>query len=229
LPADVPSFIEAISGDPWDVSDHQHLVVTFHSPCSAPYTPVCFAETTDGGGSWRVLSFALQDNWGEGALITMLDATHWIYTNNGTYYTSDEGAHWAPIPNSPLAPGVGSSGPVFKTPDGRYYLGSGYGVMSSTDGQNWSLLPSSGYLIDSVIGDGQHLFAIEGFHAPRNDDTGNFFWTASYASPTLWSNGPVSGLPSSLNSGSNSMAYDADHHLLYTTLGAEGVWRLRTY
>jgi hypothetical protein len=114
LPPNVPSFIEGITGNPNDPNDHLHLVATLHDNCSAPNSPVCFIETMDGGDTWRVIQFGLQDNWAEGAAVLMLDATHWLYSNGGFYATSDGGGTWAPVPNNPLPPAVGCGPSYFK-------------------------------------------------------------------------------------------------------------------
>src|SRR4029079_5272104 len=37
-----------------DVTNHEHLILAFHSGCGGAYAPNCQAETTDGGATWRL-------------------------------------------------------------------------------------------------------------------------------------------------------------------------------
>src|SRR5262249_22678445 len=37
-----------------EAANPDHIVVTMHASCKAPYGPVCEAETTDGGATWKI-------------------------------------------------------------------------------------------------------------------------------------------------------------------------------
>jgi hypothetical protein len=216
----MPGFVARVSMDP---TNHRHIIVNFHDNCTGGHAPVCFGESKDGGATWNVLDFppSLKSMWGEGTAVLPIDATHWLYEYWDLYYTADAGKTWALVtPGSAAA----IQGPYFQTPDGTFYLAAN-GVISSPDGATWSQIQNSGANLDAVIGDGTNLFAVVGFQPPQD---ANFVWTASYASPSKWSPLATPGLPSPPVSGSNGMAYDSDHHILYTAVEAAGLWRTVT-
>jgi hypothetical protein len=217
----MPGFVARVNMDP---TNPKHLIINFHDNCSGGHTPVCFGETKDGGATWTVLDFptSLKSGWGEGTAVMPLDATHWIYTNWDLYSTSDAGSTWKKVtPNNGAATDVS----FFRTSNGKYYLGAANGVATSSDGATWSMIPNSGHSLDVVVGDSNHLFAIEGFFPPNGPD---FVWTASLSNPTQWSVFATPGLPSPLSAGSNGADIDNDHHVLYVAIQGAGLWRVVT-
>ena len=70
--------VQSISIDP---SDHNHLAITFHADCAAPWTPWCFSQSTDGGSTWQLFNGPTSvpgftvTGWSEGASISVLGAT----------------------------------------------------------------------------------------------------------------------------------------------------------
>jgi photosystem II stability/assembly factor-like uncharacterized protein len=217
----MPGFVARVSIDP---TNPLHLIVNFHDNCTGGHAPVCFGETKDGGISWQVLDFppSLKNSWGEGTAVMMLNAHTWLFEDWELFYTSDAGANWKNVtPNNGAAADVA----YFRTPNGTHYLGAASGMLSSPDGATWSQIPNSGNAIDAVIGDGVRLFAVEGFQPPTGS---KFVWTAPYADPTHWSLLATPGLPAQLSAGSNGVAYDSDHHVLYTAVQSAGLWRMVT-
>jgi hypothetical protein len=215
----VPGFVARVTIDP---TNHLHLIVNFHDNCSGGHTPVCMAETKDGGSTWKVLDFptSIKDGWGEGTSVMPLDEKRWLFEFWELYYTSDGGTTWAKTSD-----GAAVQGSYFHAPGGAYYLGAQNGVLTSADGASWTRIPNSGGGHDGVIGDGTRLFAFDGFQPPSGP---NVAWSASYTDPTHWSVLATPGLPAKLSAGFTALDYDADHHLLYTAIQAEGLWRMVT-
>jgi hypothetical protein len=222
---EVPGFTARVAMDP---VDHLHLMINFHDDCAPPHTPVCFAETMDGGATWRVLDFptALADAWGEGTSIYPLDATHWIYQRDDLFYTADAGATWTLVtPGGAFGAGY-IQGPFFRTPDGAYHFGSTYGVLRSPDGATWTRIEDSGHALIGLTGDGTRLIAVEGFQPPG--DTDEIVFSATYVDPANWSPYSTRGLRLPLASGASGIEADPIHHVVYVPMQGEGLWRVRT-
>jgi hypothetical protein len=215
----VPGFVARVTIDP---TNHLHLIVNFHDNCSGGHTPVCMAETKDGGSTWKVLDFptSIKNGWGEGTSVMPLDEKHWLFEFWELYVTSDAGVTW-----KKTSDGAAVQGSYFHANGGPYYLGAQNGMLTSTDGLAWTLIPNSGGGHDAVIGDGTRLFAFDGFQAPSGP---NVAWSASYADPTHWSLLPTPGLPAKLSGGFTAADYDADHHLMYVAAQSGGLWRMVT-
>jgi hypothetical protein len=186
---------------------------------------VCEAESTDAGATWTVTTVPVGvGGWVAGAGAFILDSTTWLFGtySNGLWLTTDRGATWKNVTPSGASGATGGKTlilPFSPAPDGTYYLAAMEGVLSSKDGRAWSLIPSSG---GRTVG-----FAMGGGHLYAADQWSLNYRTASDADPTKWSPLPIpSGLPSSL--GAPFLAYDAAHHLLYSSNWAGGLWRLAT-
>ncbi|HEV8244673.1 MAG TPA: hypothetical protein VGP93_02855 [Polyangiaceae bacterium] len=216
----MPGFVARVNMDP---TNSQHLIINFHEDCTGGHTALCLGETTDGGTTWNVLDFPteLASGWGEGTAVIPLDATHWLYSKWDLFYTSDAGSTWKDV-----TPSAALDVSVFHAADGKYYMGSGYGVCVSSDGENWSKIDNAGHGLDTVVGSATQLFAVAGFFAP--DPASDFIWSANISDPTQWTLMPLTGMPSPLSSGSNGADYDLDHHVLYVALQGEGLWRVVT-
>jgi hypothetical protein len=215
----VPGFVARVTIDP---TNHLHLIVNFHDNCSAGHTPVCMAETKDGGSTWKVIDFptSIKDGWGEGTAVMPLDEKRWIFEFWELYYTSDAGTTW-----TKTSDGAAVQGSFFRAANGSYYLGAQNGMLTSPDGASWSRIPSSGSGFDAVIGDGTRLFGFDGFQPPSGP---NVAWSAPYNDPTRWSALATPGFSNKPSSGFTSLDYDADHALLYAAAQGEGLWRMVT-
>jgi hypothetical protein len=209
-------FVEKITMDP---ADAQHLVVSAHGPCTRSGTSSgCLAETHDGGATWTLTNSAFPGT--EGAGQDMVDAKTWFYGApfNPLYRTTNGGAAWtAVIPQD-------SSGTVYTAADGTFYSCGGYGIFHSADGVSWSLLPNSPKCGgnsnggSSMVGNGTTLFVSD-----ATGHSGQIYWTASAAHPTVWS--PLA-TPASMSDGGHNLKYDPDHHLLYSSNMVAGFWRI---
>jgi hypothetical protein len=209
-------FVNNVSLDP---TDHQHLVVSTHGACTAPYGPSCIAETKDGGSSWRVLS--APEGWAEGGGLILVKGGHWIWCGSTMMVTTDAGASWD---RDALAAG-GSCEAEYTirsfvpAANGKYYLGSRNGVLRSTDGLTWEHVPgTSGTLVMIAQGSNQ-VFAANQWQASLRsaslDDDEQ--WTDLAAPPQIGS-GSDGGIP--------FLAYDDAHHILYASMFSGGVARM---
>jgi hypothetical protein len=200
-----------------------HLVASMHAVCSAPYGVVCEAESTNGGSTWTVTTVPVPGtNWVAGAGAFILNATTWLFGtySNGLWLTTDRGSTWK---NVTPAKGSGAMGgktlilPFSPAPDGTYYLSAMEGILRSSDGETWSLIPNSGgRSVGFAMGNG-HLYSADQ-------------WTTNYhaaleTAPTVWTSLPTpAAVPSTL--GAPYLAYDAAHHLLYSSNWTGGLSRL---
>jgi hypothetical protein len=204
------AFTQAASMDP---TNPNHLVVTFHNNCTGAYAPMCMAETTDGAATWRLFK-GPTSGWEEGAGPLVLGKTTFLYSAifAGVFYTNDSGATWSKVADS------GSGNQIYFSPTGAMFLGSNSGIKTSKDGRTWSTIPNSPNAI-ALIGDGTNLFA-----SFQNDFSGQPFYSAPEASPATWTNVKTPAI----KQGGSVMAYDPDHHILYSSDYSAGLWRVVT-
>lgn len=212
-----------VGGYSMDPGDHQHLIVTWHDVCTAPYMPVCYAETFDAGATWTMRNGDASWAGEEGTFLQFLDSDRWIFSSsiNGLWRSNDHGATWTEVPGLRVSHGMGQ---LYRAPNGSFFMGAKDGVLYSPDGTSWSNLPGSGSDMMGVIGDGVNVWASSAFpfgpawrpdpHQPHR--------TAALASPTQWSSFPTPPL----TCGADSFAYDPTRRILYSTNFWEGVWRL---
>jgi hypothetical protein len=201
-------FTQSVSMDP---TDSKHLVVSFHENCKGTYAPMCMAESTDAGATWRLFR-GPGDGWIEGAAPVTLGPTTFLFSSafGGTYYTNDKGATWEKVATS-------GGEQVYQAGDGTMYLGSGNGVMKSVDhGHRWTPIPKSP-VADGLIGNGTRIFAT----ATANTG-GHPFYNASESDPTTWTN--MQG--TTFKQGGSHLAYDPDHHILYSSNYQGGLSRV---
>jgi hypothetical protein len=205
-------FVETFAMDP---TDHTHLLVAPHGSCTsmAP-SPGCVGESTDSGATWRVIS---APSWNEGSGFVMLDATTWLMCTgtigNGLYLTTDRGATW----NDVAPAGAGGTLPALvRGPDGAYYLTSNGGILRSTDGVAWTLIPSSPRCTPDVMTPTQFLCS---------DQWSLHYYTAPATNPTTFTAfAPPVGPPSGL--GGVYLVYDSVHHLFYSSNFNGGLWQI---
>jgi len=209
-------FVNNVSLDP---TDHQHLVVSTHGACAAPYQPSCIAETKDGGRSWRVLS--APEGWAEGGGLILVKGGHWIWCGSSMMVTTDAGASW----DSDVLAGGGSCEaeytirPFVPAANGRYYLGSRNGVLRSTDGVAWEHVTGTGGNLVMITQGSKQVFAANQWQpslrvASLDDDEQ---WTDVTAPPQI-AGGSDGGIP--------FLAYDEAHHILYASMFSGGVARM---
>jgi len=209
-------FVNNVSLDP---TDHQHLVVSTHGGCTAPYQPSCIAETKDGGRSWRVLS--APEGWAEGGGLILVKGGHWIWCGSTMMVTTDAGASW----DSDVLAGGGSCEAEYTirsfvpAANGSYYLGSRNGVLRSTDGVAWEHVPGTGGTLVMIAQGSKQVFAANQWQpslrsASLDDDEQ---WTDITAPPQI-ADGSDGGIP--------FLSYDDAHHILYASMFSGGVARM---
>jgi hypothetical protein len=208
---------DAISMDP---TDHRHLMVEFHSNCIAPYDPACEAETTDGGATWRLIKLPTS-GWEEGSGPWIINATTWLHAGGHLWRTTDRGATWTNLDPDPAAwwgfnAGEVETHSIPHAPGGGYYLGVNQGVVQSTDGLAWSLIPNSG---PRTVG-----FVIGGGHLYGSDQWTPNVHSAPVGDPTHWSAMPAPAIPS--GQGCPYLDFDPAHHVLFASCYAAGTWRM---
>src|SRR4029079_17325108 len=161
---------------------------------------------TDGGETWTLFKTSFLTGWAEQTGPYVIDATTWIYATlfNSIWLTTDRGATWKDVAPSGVA---GASGgeythrPIPQGSDGTYYMPAYNkgGLLSSTDGRTWTLLPGSpngSYQLGLAIGGG-HVFM-----GDRNDLT---YKMSSDVKPTTWTALPK--VPAAVNEGAVFMEY----------------------
>lgn len=203
------NFVENVAMDP---TDHLHLLVSTHSNCSGAFGPgICFAESPDGGSTWKMIKAPAGLGYENGHL-TVLDRQTWFWFQpfGGIWRTTDSGAT---MPNVYGGYALNSEGRVHRNLDGTYYAASYGGVLKSTDAIAWTLLPGSPRSI-SVSGNGTKLIA-------SGDPDNAARYLSSVDGGRTWTNieGPQ------IEKGW-MMRYDPDHDILYSSNHAAGFWRM---
>jgi len=209
-------FVNNVSLDP---TDHQHVVVSTHGGCSAPYDPSCIAETKDGGRTWRVLR--APEGWVEGGGLILVKGGHWIWCGSSMMVTTDAGETWS---QDALA-GGGSCEAEYTirsfvpAANGKYYLGSRNGVLRSADGATWEHVPGTGGTLVMIAQGGKQVFAANQWQPSLR--------SASLADDEQWSD---LAAPPQIAMGSDGgipfLAYDDAHHILYASMFSGGVARM---
>lgn len=206
----------------------EHLVVSMHAGCLPPYGKVCEAESTDAGKTWTVTTVPMgTDDYAAGAGAFILNESTWLFGaySAGLWLTADHGATWRNV--TPKGASGSTAGKTLVLPfspnpsDGKYYLPSMEGVLQSADtsGTTWSLIPSSGgRTVGLVIGGGKMY---------SSDQWSPSYHVASQSAPTTWTTFPgPAELPQ--DKGAPYLALDAEHHILYSSNFAAGLWRVVT-
>jgi hypothetical protein len=224
LPDDLRKYLpgggwfNALSVDP---TDRQHLVGSTHTGCMDPYAPNCLAETRDGGKTWRLIPAPATGNEQCGPYIH--DATTMLYVSGqvGAFLTTDDRPDnpkptWTQI--SQGANGGDTGLLAYHAKNGKYYLGSDYGVLEgSEDFKTWTLDQMSPRPLPFIVGTGTNLFA---------SSRGSDFFIASEDSPKAWSTFTTTG--TAPKDAGRWLVYDSSHHLLYSSSWGDNLHRLAT-
>jgi photosystem II stability/assembly factor-like uncharacterized protein len=209
-------FVNNVSIDP---TNHQHVVVSTHGACKAPYGPSCIAETTDGGRTWRVLS--APEGWVEGGGLILVKGGLWIWCGSSMMVTTDAGQPWS----KDALVGGGSCEAEYTirsfvpAANGKYYLGSRSGVLRSTDGAKWEHVPgTSGMMVMIAQGSRQVFAANQWQPSLRSADLDDDLTWSDLPAPPQIEMGSDGGIP--------FLAYDDAHHILYASMFSGGVARM---
>jgi hypothetical protein len=214
-------FVGAISMDP---NDPRHLLVGWHAECPPPRTKACFAETMDGGTSWVLRDGNPSWAGGEGTEIEFLDSKSWIFSSqsNGLWVSRDSGTSWQQTVGVSISHG---SGQLYRAKDGSFYLGTANGIIHSTDGVSWAVLPESQNLVMGLIGDGTNLYFSKAFPYDVPGADPFFPYYSSPERPPYKSTLMPSPL---MRNGGTELQLDTTRHILYSTNLDAGLWRLVT-
>lgn len=210
-------------GKAMDPNNHLHLIVTFHDVCKTPYNSSCYAETKDGGTTWTLRNGDAAWTGGEGSFLQFLDSKTWLFSSqtNGMWRTANEGMSWNKVDGAQVSHGAGQ---LYLHPSGAFFLGSATGILYSADGASWTVVPQSGTLISGVVGDGTTVWSSTAYPYNLPDRPAPFlpYHQALAADPMHWSkvDSPM------LSSGGATLAYDADHHILYSANYWDGAYRV---
>ena len=213
LPPDIANafvyggMVEWIAMDP---TDHLHLTVTPHFTCQGAHAPNCMLETTDGGGTWRVLDNT-PDSGELGGQI-MLSQKVWLSAQpfSGVWRTTDGGATWTQVNKGQAFPYL------YTAPDGTMYLpGGNPGVLKSADGITWTAIPNS-------FGGGSLAFTKTALYSSLGLNDSKYY-TAAISDPTTWS--AIDNVPAKSGNGGWMIGADADHNLVYSSNFKAGFWR----
>jgi hypothetical protein len=199
-----------------DPGDHLHIVASIHQDCMSPNTPVCLAETHDGGMTWQLVNGPPSlSTWEEAAAAYVIDENTFLYLApyTGIYYTNDDGQTWT-------MGGPDADETVYKAVDGRYYVGSQqHGLLRSDAGASWTPIPNSGFAVNSIIGDGLTMYSgLRGSSTP-------FVWTSPETEGDTWT---AVTTPTSMTAGPVLFGYDSGHSVLYSANASGGLWRVVT-
>ncbi len=214
------NFVGQIVMDP---NDDQHLLVSFHAPCNAPYASACFGETKDAGATWTLISGQASWNGGEGQTIYFLDSREtwlWGSQSDGLWRTANGGSTWTVVDATAQGHGAGQ---LYRAKNGAFYLPAVPGILRSPDGITWTLVPNSGDTMDGLTGNGTTMFASRGFPWDPSTVLYEPFWTSPEGDGQTWTQ-----LNTPMLSNGGWMSYDSVHHLLYSSNLGAGFWRVVT-
>jgi hypothetical protein len=215
------NFVANVSMDP---SNPQHLAVTSHGVCTAPFPLGCIAETFDGGETWPNI-VSMPTTWGENGGVYVINPTTWLWgsgdTGKGTYVTTDNGKTWTQARAGGAGDGKGENTmqPLERATDGAYYVPSAEGVLRSTDGVAWSLAwGQKNFQSAAVTGIALTPTTI---YASQ----GQAFYSAPLDDFATWA--PLQG-PAGYAGYASFLAYDQAHHVLYVSGWEGGLFRYVT-
>jgi photosystem II stability/assembly factor-like uncharacterized protein len=214
---DGPSpFVHALT---MDHTDPRHLAVAFHDACRAPYRTTCFSRTYDGGDTWEIMDGPGDLGWQEGASITILGRTRYLYLSaTGSYMTTDSGATWEALNDAAHYCCYG--GVAAFTGDAVYApLQEGVFVSRRDSagnlGASWERVPDSPNVFMVLATDTHLIGARPGFGRME------YFTIAALSDLSHWT-----VMPQETDRGPNQMAYDPVHRIVYAANWGAGIWRL---
>jgi hypothetical protein len=204
------NFTQGVAMDP---ADPQHLAVSFHANCKGEYGPMCMAETRDGGATWTLFHGPTM-GWSEGAGPLLFGGNRMLFAApfTGLFYTEDVGATWKKVAEDAYAA-------AYHSPNGTWFVGSNGGIIQSKDdGKTWSKVEGAPRTV-GLVGDGETLFATF-----QNENSGQPMYSAPENNPSKWTNLKTP----EMKQGGSAMAYDPDHHIIYSSNYTAGLWRMIT-
>lgn len=206
-----------------DPGDHLHITASFHAECMAPMNAACFIETKDGGKTWVARNGDPSWSGGEHTILEFLDSTHWLFGNqDGMWTSTDSGTTWKQLPGKHS---IEHHQQLYRAAPGVYFQSSLEGLIYSNDnGATWTLLDNSPLAAVGVVGTGKTVYTAKAgpWKAPGVDPEKPYY-SVSQANPTAKPMDLVD-TPAMVD-GALFMDYDPDHHIVYSSNFAAGVWR----
>lgn len=212
-----------------DPTDFNHFLLGFHSPWAGA-SESKILESIDGGSSFVPHGEA---GWATGLAVNFLydpalgigDSQTWLVgtqSGGGYYRTSDGGATWTRVTTQLMM--HGGTG-IYYASDKTLYSGASNQILRSTDnGVTFSIVGpkfQDGYYL--AMGDGEHLYAQEA-NTGANSVGPQPYIVSSETDGTTWT--PQNS--QMFSDGPYDMAFDATHHILYSSNWRAGVWALQT-
>lgn len=231
-PASQPALIGVVQYDfvaqaYLDPTNHQHLLLSFHGSCAAPYTPVCYAESPDAGATWTLRNGDQRWVPSEAQTIYAADGQRWLFANHadGLWYTLNAGQTWTLI--DPLGAGHWPS-TLYRSATGVFYIGADNGLWRSPDFTIWTRLPI-GSLVNGVVGNGVTMFvSLYGALTPWVPPGTNPYLTSNEMDGLTWTAATWPLPPGMFTQGSGGdFEYDQENQILYSSNGTAGLWRVR--
>lgn len=145
----------------------------------------------------------------------------WIWCGSSMLVTNDGGDSW----QSDVLMGGGSCEAEYTirafvpAANGKYYLGSRNGVLTSADGIAWQHIPGTSGTMVMITQGSQQVFAANQWQPA--------VWSANLDDDATWSDLPA---PAQISQGSDGgipfLAFDDAHHVLYASMFSGGVARM---
>jgi hypothetical protein len=211
--AESTGFVGALAMDPYDP---KHLLLSFHTNCGNASPAVgCFAETLDGGATWRVIFNTVTPFEPQVRAYFLDKSTTWLAASNQTLLRSeDSGNTWTSVASG-VAFNVHSAGEILRARNGIFYYDFTYGILRSPDGVTWTQVDESGQWLAGMVDTGTTLYS-SGVGLLASPNTDGTTWTEV---PNFTSPNP---------SGGAGLGYDPDHHVLYAVELSQGIFRMVT-
>jgi len=149
----------------------------------------------------------------------MRDSKIWFWmTGGGIWRTDNAGQAWTKVYGGSASDGF------YAAKDGSLYVGSDPKLLRSTDnGITWTAI-STASSSTSITGDGTTVFSSRSVCTGSSAQGYQPYSSALESSPTVWT--ALKSPP--MFQGGRQIAYDADHHILYSENCNEGFWRVVT-
>ena len=148
----------------------------------------------------------------------MLGPKSYLFASAGAWFTGDAGQTWTKVVADSF--NAAYPGSTVLAPDGTLYLtgtGAVYASHSNPLGSTFAAIANSPRA-SVITHDGVNLFASNAWGSPQPN------WSAPLANPSIWTHMPSPAM----SRGSNQLAYDSGHHIVYSANWGAGLWRLVT-
>ena len=151
-----------------------------------------------------------------------IDSNRLVFGGSGLWRSPDHGVTWNQLADQSI---LGVYGRMYRAKNGNRYLAATWGVLVSTDGDNWSEIANSGESMQAgITGDGTNLYRSNKGVCGEVGNNEMFYGTALETNPKQWMPMPSPGM----TQGGYDLGYDLDHHILYSSNCRQGFWRVVT-